>query len=182
MSNIANQSNSKKMNKYILLSLLIMLFLNNYIIAEETFYGLNCWQCTNCGQGNDSIFSTCSKCKSEMAPLKLCLSINFKKNLLFSKYDLYFYIDGIKISSITHGESIRRIYRINSGKHTLKFEKTDDPSINIETSIIIDKDSSIKMKLQTSRNGINISEPEYGEFDHPYEVKFEKIIDGNSGW
>lgn len=86
------------------------------------------------------------------------INIDLKKNLLFSKYDVYFIVDGSTKEIIEHGSDKVYKYELTYGKHILTFASVDDNDIkgeveldvkiNLEASYII-KYKMDKVKIKT---------------------------------
>ncbi|WP_029948664.1 hypothetical protein [Parvimonas micra] len=89
---------------------------------------------------------------------KVELSIKCDGNLFFSKYDVNFYIDDEKVSSIKHGENYVDILELTEGKHALVFKNKDDKSVEGKVEFLIKEDTKLSYQIHCSSDKVSIKE------------------------
>ena len=89
---------------------------------------------------------------------KVELSIKCDGNLFFSKYDVNFYIDDEKVSSIKHGENYVDILELTEGKHALVFKNKDDKSVEGKVEFLIKEDTKLNYQIHCNSDKVSIKE------------------------
>lgn len=87
----------------------------------------------------------------------LGFNIDFKRNLLFSKYDVSLYIDNEFICDLKHGNKIEAYCQISKGNHNVFLYKKDDHSVVTKKEISINEHSYMDCSISTNRNGIELN-------------------------
>ena len=105
------------------------------------------------------IMTGAAKTICSAAEYSLYIDINFVGNLIFSTYDLDFYIDDKKIDTIPHGEDYTHlISNIEEGYHTIKFCSVDSPDVSGEDIIEIKDDTTFRCTLFAHSDEVNIDD------------------------
>lgn len=76
----------------------------------------------------------------------LKLSIDFVENLMFSKYDVDFELNG-ETKTLEHGKDEEFEYRLKKGEYTLYFYSTEDSSVSSSVSIDLTGDTNASYKI-----------------------------------
>ena len=87
---------------------------------------------------------------------KLYIDVSFKENLLFDKYDVSLYIDGVEIEKLEYGDIYTYMAEVQKGMHTIKFCKENNQEISGTENITVENDCTYRCKIQTDAKQINI--------------------------
>lgn len=101
------------------------------------------------------------------------ISIDYKANIIFSKYPINIYLDDEPLGIIENGNSLSQKQTVGYGKHTISFYKEDDKNICNSVTYTIEDDSSLKLSVKAKRNTINI---EYEKFDSRYFMEDKTMV------
>ena len=105
------------------------------------------------------IMTGAAKTVCSAADYSLYIDINFVGNLIFSTYDIDFYIDDEKIDTIPHGEDYTHLIdNIEEGYHTIKFCSADSPDISGEDIIEIKNDMTFRCTLFAHSDEVDIDD------------------------
>lgn len=88
--------------------------------------------------------------------LQLQLRIEFRKNGLFSQYDVDLYCDDTRIATLPHGKDYEAVLLVSEGTHMLTFCKAGDRSIRGSCTIQVARDASFSCKIEAERNKVDI--------------------------
>ncbi len=69
------------------------------------------------------------------------------ENLIFSTYDVGFYIDDSLVGTIKHGATETYTEPLEKGSHTLRFENSDDDTVTGEVTVDIAKAGKLEFKI-----------------------------------
>lgn len=109
--------------------------------------------------GKDSKFPLDAEVKiTTHRPYKMCnlkVIIDFVPNLIFSKYDVEFEIDG-NLETLSHGNDATFEYRIKQGKYDVEFYSTESGSVSGSTEIEITGDTEVSYKIYCHSDNINV--------------------------
>lgn len=91
---------------------------------------------------------------------KHSVEINVKcdGNLIFSKYDVDFYIDDEKVVTIKHGENYVDIVKLTEGKHALVFKNKDDKSVEGKVEFLIKEDTKLNYQIHCNNDKVRIKD------------------------
>lgn len=120
------------------------------------------------------------------------VEIECVENLIFSKYDVYVYIDDSLEGTITHGATETFTVTLTKGTYEIKFVSAEDDEVIGTVTIEIQKDETLKYKISctssdidvetiagTNGNGENVTEPKQSsdpdETTHPEETDAPSI-------
>lgn len=102
--------------------------------------------------------------------------VDYKKNLLFNKYDMSVTFNGTNIGTVTQGESITHSEELPNGTYVITFTSTEDPT-NTTSSIIEISDSTKNIGYKVTADWKGLS---YKEDSNPtiiLEANSEEITD-----
>lgn len=89
--------------------------------------------------------------------LKLQVSIEFRKNGVFSQYDVDLYCDDVYVATLPHGKNYMNTLLVSPGSHMIMFYKSGDKSVRGSSSIKVDKDASFSCKIEATRNEVEVT-------------------------
>ena len=89
--------------------------------------------------------------------LKLQVSIEFRKNGMFSQYDVDMYFDDTFIATLPHGKNYEGTLLVSKGTHMISFYKVGSKKIRGTCSFKIDKDAAFSCKIEAERNKVDIT-------------------------
>ena len=142
------------------------------------------WHCNVCGQLSDMLFPDCVYCGNKRPKNNVViLSLDFKSNILFSKYNVIIYVDNLPYDKLWHGYGADIECRLPSGKHKIRIQKCDDPKVFGETEVNVQGHTKAKISFEAKRDRvlINSSEQEkYEPSDHYVEFAKSKGIYSSS--
>ncbi len=91
------------------------------------------------------------------ADYSLYIDVDFVENLIFSTYDVDFYIDDEKIATLPHGEDYTQLIEsIEEGYHTVKFCSVDSSNVCGEDIIEIKNDTTFRCTLFAHSDEVDI--------------------------
>ena len=163
--------------------LMALFFISMISLCSLAYAGSPYWCCDKCGAFNDDICTMCSECGSQMERYKVYLNIDFKRNLLFSRYGVNIIIDDIPLVFVDHGVSRLIKFRLKEGMHTIKLVKFDDETKFVSEDIyVFQSEMYIYTKIETNRFGIDIKKWEVKNISDPYELKYDwKVMGSHKG-
>ena len=82
--------------------------------------------------------------------------IDCAENVIFSKFDVDFYVDGDYEGTITHGAKEEYHINLGSGKHTVTFEKEDDSEVSGVYEFEIKETETMKLEITCYSSYIRI--------------------------
>ncbi len=88
--------------------------------------------------------------------LRLQLHIEFKKNAVFSTYDVDMYLDDLFIATLPHGKNFDGVLLVSEGKHLLIFYKSGGKTQRGAAEIRAEGDTQYSCRIEATRNGIKI--------------------------
>lgn len=97
--------------------------------------------------------------ESELAvdgDVKLRVSVGFKKNGLFSTYDVDLYLDDLFIARLPHGKDFEQTLLVSPGQHLLVFYKAGGKSVRGTASFQLDGDAFFSCRIEAERNKIDV--------------------------
>lgn len=80
----------------------------------------------------------------------------FNENLMFSKYDVDVFIDGISVDNIDHGSNKTLNIKLPKGKHEIKFEKEDENTVDETLEFEVVGDFYLKYEINSKSNKIEV--------------------------
>lgn len=89
--------------------------------------------------------------------LKLQVSIEFRKNGIFSQYDVDMYFDDAYIATLPHGKDYDGTLLVSKGTHMITFYKSGSKKIRGTCSFKVDKDASFSCKIEAERNKVDVT-------------------------
>ena len=113
-----------------------------------------------CGMGSTGNKGSASNTTAVETPAptmyKVCFNIDFYANLIFSKYDVDFKIDGKTMKTLSHGVDDSFILDIAEGAHTITFSEHGSSSVKGEKSITVDKNMDINYRISCYRDRVDV--------------------------
>lgn len=91
------------------------------------------------------------------------LAISCEKNTLFSKYDVAVFVDNEKQGEMNHGTDKTFSVTLSKGKHTLRVEKSEDSSVNGETTFEVTNSQTYMFRIKCTNNQVEITKSENSE-------------------
>lgn len=83
-------------------------------------------------------------------------SVSSSKNVLFSKYNINFYLDGSLIKTVEQGETTEWDQELEGGKHTVRFASADDDSVDGMQAFTVSAESYLSCTLSCSSDKVAI--------------------------
>lgn len=84
--------------------------------------------------------------------------VDFEANLMFSKYDVNFLVNGEKKGTLTHGSSEDFKIRIRAGENKITFSKIDDSDIKGSINITVNGDVDVTYKISAFKDKITVED------------------------
>lgn len=121
--------------------------------TEKTFTASNAegYKLTVDYKGNNTMYISLKEPEFETEIKIVC-----RENLMFSTYDVEFYIDDNSVGSIEHGKTETFTETLKKGTHTIKFENTDDDGVIGEVEVEITKLEKLEFKIWCYSDKIDI--------------------------
>lgn len=121
--------------------------------AEKTFTASNAegYKLTVDYKGNKTMYIYLKEPEFETEIKVVC-----RENLMFSTYDVDFYIDDDFVGSIEHGKTETFTETLKKGTHTIRFENTDDDGVIGEVEVEITKSEKLEFKIWCYSDNIDI--------------------------
>ena len=88
--------------------------------------------------------------------LRLQVSIEFRKNGIFSQYDVDMYCDDTFIATLPHGKNFEGTLLVSKGSHMISFYKSGGKSVRGTCSIRVDRDASFYCKIEAEKNKVDV--------------------------
>lgn len=89
--------------------------------------------------------------------IRLAVAVEFEKNALFSKYDVDFYLDDVKVATLAHGKNFEGVLGVSEGKHVLSFFRAGDSSVRGTTQVTVTADGQFSCRIEAARNKVRIT-------------------------
>ncbi len=89
--------------------------------------------------------------------LKLQVSIEFRKNGMFSQYDVDMYCDDTYIATLPHGKNFEGTLLVSKGAHMISFYKSGSKKVRGTCSFKVDKDATFSCKIEAERNKVDVT-------------------------
>ena len=89
--------------------------------------------------------------------LQLQVSVEFRKNGIFSQYDVDVYCDDVSITKLPHGKNYEGIWLVSEGSHMITFCRSGDKSVRGTCSIQAERDASFSCRIVVERNKVAVS-------------------------
>lgn len=121
--------------------------------AEKTFTASNeeGYKLTVDYKGNNTMYISLKEPEFETEIKVVC-----RENLMFSTYDVDFYIDDDFVGSIEHGKTETFTEILKKGTHTIRFENTDDDGVIGEVEVEITKLEKLEFKIWCYSDNVDI--------------------------
>ena len=88
--------------------------------------------------------------------LKLEVSIEFRKNGMFSQYDVDMYCDDTFVVTLPHGKNYEGTLLVSKGSHMISFYKSGSKKVRGTCSFKVDKDAFFSCKIEAERNKVDV--------------------------
>ena len=88
--------------------------------------------------------------------LKLQVSIEFRKNGMFSQYDVDMYCDDTFVATLPHGKNYEGTLLVSKGSHMISFYKSGSKKVRGTCSFKVDKDAFFSCKIEAERNKVDV--------------------------
>lgn len=131
-------------------------------ITQLTLFFIICLICLcSCTARTNSYTSESEEDFTEptLPSYNLLINVHYESNLILSKYDVNISIDNDKLGTIKQDEDFEKTVTLEEGIYTIRFSKTDDSSVNGETTIRIYQDSEFSCSIKAHYSNIDINNP-----------------------
>lgn len=98
-------------------------------------------------EGEDNSISREVTSSSSNELVRFYFDLDFVPNLIFSTYDVDFYLDNEKVKTIPHGQDYSQLFELTPGKHELLLCKSGNRTVKGEAEITLSKDTTIQAKI-----------------------------------
>ncbi len=88
--------------------------------------------------------------------LRLQVSIEFRKNGMFSQYDVDMYCDDIFVATLPHGKNFEGVLLVSKGSHMISFYKSGSKKVRGTCSFKVDKNAYFSCKIEAERNKVDV--------------------------
>ncbi len=88
---------------------------------------------------------------------RLQVSVEFRKNGIFSRYDVDLYCDDVFIATLPHGKNYEGAWLVSDGTHMIMFCKSGDRSVRGSVTLKVDRDAAFFCKIEATRNKVDIT-------------------------
>ncbi|MBO2517284.1 MAG: hypothetical protein CW338_08455 [Clostridiales bacterium] len=88
--------------------------------------------------------------------LMLKVKLEFKKNGIFSRYDVDMYLDDMLVTTLAHGKNFEGTLLVSQGTHIITFCKAGDTDIQGTISFKVDKDAFFSCRIEAEWNKVTI--------------------------
>ena len=88
--------------------------------------------------------------------LKLRVSIEFRKNGIFSQYDVDMYCDDILIATLPNGRNYEGTLLVSKGSHMISFVKSGSSEVRGTCRFKVDRDASFSCNIEAERNKVDV--------------------------
>lgn len=102
-------------------------------------------------QGNNVICIAVDEPEYEVS-----IEVEFVANLIFSKYDVDFFIDADKQDTLKHGNNWEKTLKLEKGEHIIKFANTEDSSVCGEVTISITSKTEVAYKISCYADKVTV--------------------------
>lgn len=89
--------------------------------------------------------------------LKLEVSIEFRKNGIFSQYDVDMYCDDVLIATLPHGKDYANTLLVSKGPHIITFYKSGQKRVKGSCTFVVDKDAFFSCKIEATSSKVEIT-------------------------
>ena len=86
------------------------------------------------------------------------LRVDCVKNLMFSKYDIDIFVDGVERDTLAHGESSVYEYRVVEGEHTFTFASAEKSSVSEDITLDISCDTEASYEISCYSDYLEVTE------------------------
>ena len=90
-------------------------------------------------------------------PVRLDLVIDFKENMMLSRYDVDLYLDDVFVATLPHGIGYQGTFGVTGGVHVLTFRKSGDKTIKGVSQFNVEEDTSFSCSIECKNNKIKVS-------------------------
>lgn len=84
------------------------------------------------------------------------IHVDFIPNLIFSKYDVTFNVDGMSQGTLEHGEDKDFEFTLEPGEYTLAFEEEGDSDVNGSTTLTVAGDTDASLQISCYNDKIDV--------------------------
>lgn len=88
--------------------------------------------------------------------LRLQVKVEFKKNGVFSQYDVDMYLDDVLVTTLAHGKDFEGTLLVSQGTHIITFCKAGNTDIQGTAGFRVDKDAFFSCRIEAERNKVTI--------------------------
>lgn len=89
--------------------------------------------------------------------IQLSVYIEFRKNAMFSTYDVDVYCDDMFIATLPHGKDYENTWLVSEGNHLITFYRSGKKSIRGTSSIKVEKDAYFTCKIKAESNKVEVT-------------------------
>ncbi len=95
-------------------------------------------------------------------PNRLDLVIEFKENMMLSRYDVDLYLDDVYVTTLPHGTGYQGTFGVQEGVHVLTFVKNGDRTVRGVSQFSVEGDTSFSCAIECKNNKVKVSEETIG--------------------
>ena len=88
--------------------------------------------------------------------LRLEVHVEFRKNAVFSAYDVDMYLDDILVATLAHGKDYDNTLLVSAGPHMLTFCKSGDSSVRGSCTFRAEKDARFSCRIEAKRKRVEV--------------------------
>ncbi len=103
------------------------------------------------------------------------ISVEFERNILFSKYSVDVTFDGQNVTTLDHAQDWESQYRLKKGVYELRFSKNGDESVNGAVTLDISGNTEAAYSIKCHGGNIDVNNKYFNQ--DPDTEQFENTID-----
>ena len=88
---------------------------------------------------------------------RLQVSVEFRKNGIFSQYYVDLYCDDVLIATLPHGKNYEGTWLVSEGTHMIMFCKSGDRSVRGSVTVKVSRDAAFSCHIEATRNKVEIT-------------------------
>lgn len=109
-------------------------------------------------------------------PVRLDLVIDFKENLMLSRYDVDLYLDDTFVTTLSHGTGYQGTFGVENGIHVITFQKTGDQTIKGISQFNMSESTSFSCTIECKYNQVKVTNEKIGTGSNVSALSKEEYI------
>ena len=89
--------------------------------------------------------------------LNLSVSVEFERNIAFSKYDVDMYLDDVYVATLPHGNDFEGTLGVSPGEHVLKFCKARAKAISGTSKFTVSADAVYSCRIEATAARVKVT-------------------------